>query len=158
MSVVFQKPGQWSFYFVQHKGTRWPDQGPALIRSSPAVTWAEETRGREDERRANVRCRRKIAGRPGTLTSFFASDMSTGMTEMMPTISGLLHQPAHSLLSLPRCCLQHPPHGSTPGLEECWERSPEGRLTPGDRSLGRGCSFWESTPIPRGLPAHCQAA
>ena len=80
MSVVSQKPGQWNFLFVQYKGTSWPDQGPTLIRrSSLLVEWAEEKRGREDERRANVKCRRKIAGRSGLPTSFFASDMSTWM-------------------------------------------------------------------------------
>lgn len=51
------------------------------MRSSPAVVWAGETRGREEERRsANVRCRRTIAGKPGTLSSFFAPYMSTEMT------------------------------------------------------------------------------
>lgn len=79
-SVVFQKPGQWCFLFVQHKGTSWPDQGPTRTRkSSLLVEWAKEKRGREDERRANVKCRRKISGKSVSLISFFASDMSTGM-------------------------------------------------------------------------------
>lgn len=77
-------------------------------------------------------------------------------------------QRSHSLLPLPRCCLQHQLHGSTLDLEEWW-----GRNSGASGSLGRGLKkkgyfqetpeegaavCQESTPISTSLPAHCQTA
>ena len=52
---------------------KWPDQGPTVIRRSSLLG----KRGRKKE--AKGRCRRKIVGRPDSLSSFFASDMIPGV-------------------------------------------------------------------------------
>lgn len=107
--------------FLEIQAMKRPDQGPTLIRRRSLLgKWAEGKRGREERRSQRQGGRRKIVGRPGSLSSLFASDMIPGMVRNGANSFRVITSNYHTLsISPPRCCLQHQPCSFTLDLEEC---------------------------------------